>query len=35
MLDLDRLQEFDRALKALDVKKPCESKPVQREVEAA
>jgi len=35
MLDLDRLQDFDRALQALATKKPREMKPLQREVEAA
>ena len=35
MLDLDRLQDFDRVLHSLEAKKPREMKPLQREVEAA
>jgi hypothetical protein len=34
MLDLDRLQDFDRALQAIAAKKAREMKPLQREVEA-
>jgi hypothetical protein len=34
MLDLDRLQDFDRALQLLAARKPREMKPLQREVEA-
>jgi hypothetical protein len=35
MLDLDRLQDFDRALKAISANKAREIKALQREVEAA
>ena len=35
MLDLARLQDFDRALQVLSAKKASEKKPLQREVEAA
>jgi hypothetical protein len=35
MLDLDRLQDMDRALQALSSRKSSEKKPLQREVEAA
>jgi hypothetical protein len=34
MLDLGRLQDFDRALRALATKNPREVKPLQREAEA-
>jgi hypothetical protein len=34
MLDLDRLQDFDRALQALATKKPRQMKSLQHEVEA-
>jgi hypothetical protein len=34
MLDLDRLQDFDRALQALVTKKSREMRPLQREAEA-
>lgn len=35
MLDLDRLQEIDRALTALDQKKQSQGKTLQREAKAA
>lgn len=35
MLDLDRLQDFDRVLQALTAKKLRKMKPLQHEVEAA
>jgi hypothetical protein len=35
MLDLDRLQDIDRALQALVARKPLEDKVGRREVEAA
>jgi hypothetical protein len=35
MLDLDRLEDFDRALIALVTKKVKETKPLAREVQAA